>query len=224
MDIRCPLCHSEDTKRLALVQAEGRSRTKGVTVGGGFGGGLSLAGMALSAVFFPIKVLFGVFVGVNRSRSATDLAAETAPPRRAPAWLMATLGLIPSFWISQFIGTRFHSDFMQSVVWTGLFFILYGGATFAAFYYNRKAFPKREASWQRTFLCQRCGANFVVAEYDPYGMNAVRSDRLGTGNALPIAEQPQARETAEAKADADARQWRERGKSMGRGHGAGGKL
>ncbi len=62
---------------------------------------------------------------------------------------------------------------------------------------------RREAGWQRTFLCNRCGANFLVPDYDPYGVNVVRSDRMGKGEYLPRAETRRQRETVEGKAAQD---------------------
>ena len=84
--------------------------------------------------------------------------------------------------------------------------ILLGGLVLGfrgAWYFNTKIWARREAGWQRSFLCKRCGGNFLVPDYDPVGVNVVRSDRMGTGEYLPRAETPEQRAAVSSKAASD---------------------
>ena len=92
--------------------------------------------------------------------------------------------------------------------------ILLGGLALGfrgAWYFNTKVWARREAGWQRSFLCKRCGGNFLVPDYDPIGVNVVRSDRLGTGEYLPRAETPEQRAAVSAKGASDDIDLRKKG-------------
>ena len=99
---------------------------------------------------------------------------------------------------------------------SGIFWlaILLGGwalGFLGAWYFNTKTWARREAGWQRTFLCKRCGGNFLAPDYNPIGVNVVRSDRLGTGEYLPRAETPEQRAAVSAKAASDDIDLRKKG-------------
>jgi hypothetical protein len=101
------------------------------------------------------------------------------------------------------------------VVFGGIWLaILLGGLALGfrgAWHFNTKTWARREAGWQRTFLCKRCGGNFLAPDYDPIGVNVVRSDRLGTGEYLPRAETPEQRAAVSAKAASDDVDLRKKG-------------
>ena len=216
MEFTCPLCHSPHATRLALVQAQGRSRSRGWSLTGGIGVILSLA---FTLITLPSRFFGFGAITRNLSHTETVLARETAPPHRVPVLKMALLGWIPVY---LFFGLFLTGLEVSLAARDPHFGVLLGdliGLGMLAFYiasivagnhYNRKVWPKIEAVWQRTFLCGRCGANYIVPDFDPYGQRPVRSDQLGQGGSrfsrrdgLPRAEQPEAQEQACAKAEQD---------------------
>ncbi len=216
MEFTCPLCHSQHATRLALVQAKGRSRSRGWSLTGSIGVMFSLA---LTLITLPFRFFGFGAITRNLSHTETILARETAPPRRVPVLKMALFGWIPVY---IFIGPPLTGLVMSlaarsphlSVLLDNLIGLsllaFYIASIVAGIYYNRKVWPKIEAVWQRTFLCGRCGANYIVPDFDPYGQRPVRSDQLGQGGSrfarrdgLPRAEQPEAQEQARAKAEQD---------------------
>ncbi len=220
MEFTCPLCHSHHATRLALVQAKGRSRSRGWSLTGGIGVMLSLA---LTLITLPFRFFgFGALTR-NLSHTETVLARETAPTHRVPVMKMALFGWIPVYFFFGLPLTGLGASLAARDPYFGVLFDNLIGLGILAFYiasiaagdyYNRKVWPKIEAVWQRTFLCGRCGANYIVPDYDPYGQRPVRSDQLGQGGSrfarrdgLPRAEQPEAQEQARAKAEQDLGRW-----------------
>ena len=193
--------------------------------------------IALGALGFA---RIGVFGFKTRGQTKTGLAAETEPPKKM-AWgnvvlmalaytvVIAVIGSwtyargIPVFAHALLLHVAPNATFataplaLQAFVvlmvafWT---IILVGGLVLGfrgAWHFNTKTWARREAGWQRTFLCKRCGANFLAADYDPIGVNVVRSDRLGTGEYLPRAETPEQRAAVSAKAASDDVDLRKKG-------------
>ncbi len=216
MEFTCPLCQSPHATRLALVQAKGRSRSRGWSLTGGIGVILSLA---LTFITLPFRFFGFGAITRNLSHTETVLARETAPPRRVPVLKMALLGWVPVYlFLSPFLAglevslaarDPHFGVLLNNLVGLGML-VFYIASIVAGNYYNRKVWPKVEAVWQRTFLCGRCGANYIVPAFDPYGQRPVRSDRLGRGRSrfsrrdgLPRAEQPEAQEQVRAKAEQD---------------------
>jgi len=200
MDFTCPLCGSHHATRLALVQAKGRSRSQSWSLTAGGGGIFSLA---LAFLTLPFK-LFG-FGSITRTRgtSETFLASETAPPAPIPIGKFVVVALVvTTMMMSMVSGIQATS----LAVHNGLGIVIGNLATFgvlaffiasivAANRYNRTVWPQKEAEWQRTFLCGRCGATYVVPEYSPDGVKPVRSDRIGKGGGLPKTAPPDIRDT-----------------------------
>ncbi|GBE49205.1 hypothetical protein BMS3Bbin13_00104 [bacterium BMS3Bbin13] len=220
MQFTCPLCHSHHATRLALVQAKGRSRSRGWSLTGGVGGMFSLA---LTFISLPFRFLGFGGIARNLSYTETVLARETAPPHRVPVLKMALFGWIPVYIffglpltgmaISLAARDPYFGSLFNSLIGIGML-AFYIASLVAGDYYNRKVWPLLEAVWQRTFLCGRCGANYIVPDYDPCGRRPVRSDQIGQGGSrfsrrdgLPRAKQPEAQEQARAKAEQDLGRW-----------------
>ena len=67
--------------------------------------------------------------------------------------------------------------------------------------YNNITWPKREAVWQRMFMCRQCGGIYIVPEYDPIGVNQVASYKEWDKDALlPRSYTEEQKAAAEAKA------------------------
>ncbi len=236
MEISCPLCESHKTQRLALTYAKGVSHSESTTVGAG----ASISPLTiLGFVFFPIAIAIGAlgFMGLGlfyartRTTTITGLAAESAPPKRLKWGNVVLMAL--AYIIGMTIACGYllrevdHALIVPSaphakaqaitllvvgaIVWLVL---LLGGLWLGikgARYFNDVVWARREAGWQRTFLCKRCGGNFLVPDYDPIGVNVVRSDRMGTGEYLPRAETREQRAAVSAKAQSDHQTLRKKG-------------
>jgi len=67
--------------------------------------------------------------------------------------------------------------------------------------YNANTWPKREAVWQRMFMCRQCGGIYIVPEYDPAGVNQIASYKEWDKDALlPRSYTEEQKAAAEAKA------------------------
>lgn len=193
--------------------------------------------IALAALGFA---RIGIFGFKTRGQTKTGLAAETEPPKKM-AWgnvvLMALAYTLVIVGIGSWTYARgirvfvhaLHLHVSSNVTFTTAPFaaqaflvlmvtlwsaILLGGLALGfrgAWHFNTKTWARREAGWQRTFLCKRCGGNFLAPDYDPIGVNVVRSDRLGTGEYLPRAETPEQRAAVSAKAASDDIDLRKKG-------------
>lgn len=98
----------------------------------------------------------------------------------------------------------FPISFLQALFYLavilGTVLLLIGiGLTVGALY-NKRIWPLREAAWQRSFLCKRCGGIFLVPSYDPIGVNPVSSRRISKGELLPRVQTEQERHRVEGKA------------------------
>ncbi|AOU98275.1 hypothetical protein BI364_10160 [Acidihalobacter yilgarnensis] len=191
----------------------------------------SLVAMVFKWVVIPFTLAFSfpaVFVhaGYSWGTSQSVLSAATRPPWRfrvlrslvqavfftlIVGWVFEVFG----FWASAHaLVSLFHINpqhashaEQQRILYAaiGIPASVIASIVIAAFVlgirYNLKVWPKREAVWQRTFSCQRCGTLYVVPEFTPAGENVVRSDRAEKGGLLP--RSPERKSEAEALADAD---------------------
>lgn len=230
LDIDCPLCGSRHAERAALVWAKGLSRSRSSTLGAGgllalpfqvILGGASPFSLAMMPILLPALLLksffgFGLFAARSWGESQTVLSAEARPPFRFPIWkavLMAPFAALTLTAVCLLVAMALSAAYglPKSLLEAAAPLILIACAALCAAVvalgaaYNRRVWPGREAVWQRSFLCKRCGANFVVPDYDPVGENAVRSDRAGRGGLLPLAGAPETRAQARAKAESDER-------------------
>lgn len=233
LDIDCPLCGSRHTERSALAWSRGLSRTQSSTLGVGGWLALPFHGLTggaspLLVVLWPLLLLksflgFGLFAARSWGRTQSVYSAEAAPPYRFPALKAALLAPFAALFlflalsfaamvaihvyleangIREFGALDARLKALLPLLAVFSFAVCAAVMVFGVFY-NNKVWPKREAVWQRSFLCKRCGANFVVPDYDPVGENAVRSDRAGRGGLLPLAGSPADREAARGKAKDD---------------------
>lgn len=243
LDIDCPLCGSRHTERSALAWSKGLSHTRSTTLGIGgllalpFQALTGAAGPMMIALW-PLFLLksflgFGLFAARSWGVSQSVYSAESAPPYRFPALKAALLAPFAALFLfltlSLAAAVAIHLHLWANAIqapgalearlnpllpFLGIGSIaICAGVVVLGVAYNRKVWPKREAVWQRSFLCKRCGASFVVPGYDPVGENAVRSDRAGRGGLLPLAGSPADREAARGKAKDDERLLRKRRRS-----------
>lgn len=144
MNVLCPKCTSGEVRSLSLIYREGLSHSVTNTTGTGFGGARGGFGG-------------GTMSAVSHGRSQTVLSKEAAPPskKRVVTWLVLTV--IFSF---LFLGST--KDF-------GVSTLVFAGVAALSIWmamnnreYNATQFPELYSRWQRSFMCNRCGAVFVV--------------------------------------------------------------
>lgn len=247
MNFTCPNCHNRHVKRLALLWAEGLSKTRSNHVSVGVGGVFDfLKSLPYLLIGLPLILIWSVFAGafsflgtffmIGRSwgTSQTVLSEESKPPYRFRVGIAALKGLafvlvfgfVAMVWVQS--EARSHPAFMETVAWmfpfdksffTAVIFgltpvlAIYAGGLWLGVHYNRHIWPKREAVWQRSFFCNRCGTVFVVPDFTPAGSNVIRSDRAGKGGLLPVAADDKARAQAESQAGRDEYLLRKRAKA-----------
>ena len=189
----------------------------------------------VAAVLVPLYMLLkasGSFIGgfalMGKSwgTSQSVLSAEAKPPYRFTVWRGLLRGLafllvaaLASGWAStHYLFPHFniptHPDDLQialmlAVVFTPGLLITIAGVTLGV-RYNLKVWPKREAVWQRTFQCERCGTHYIQADFSPAGDNVIRSDRAGKGGLMPRFDRGDDKAVAEAMAGSDAQTLRKR--------------
>ncbi|MHB8252131.1 MAG: hypothetical protein ACYDEV_00170 [Acidiferrobacter sp.] len=212
--------------------SKSRSKSIFVLAGGGASPLLMGLGFILFPISAPLLALRFLFMGFGgmytTTKTETLLAAESRPPKRlgrffiflmAFCFFMVTtvvivdnapriiMPILPFFatlrhghWHGPF---RFTPLALEALVWVIVEYIGLRAGLKAARHYNDVVWAQKEAAWQRSFLCKRCGAHFLVPDYDPIGVNRVRSDKAGTGEYLPRAETPEQRAAVIAKAQTD---------------------
>lgn len=183
MEIKCPTCDHRGTERLALSYAKGDSRSRSVSahVTAGLGFLLNPIGILKSAFFGLLTI------GRIWGHSQTTLASETEPPRKYRYWLVIPLFLALKIFWGLVVGP-FASSPDELASWVIVLAKLSPGALVIgylayALYYNLKVWPKKETSWQKTFLCRRCGTVFEEQDFEI--PDAVRSDERKKGRFLP---------------------------------------
>ncbi len=152
MDLRCPKCNSTDLKKVSLAYEEGLFRSKGrtrlravVVCGGG-----------------P-DILVGRATTHGSQQSA--LSKKLTPPvkwsyLKVTGW--SVLVFLGAGWLVFYVNTvTTNATTVSSAPLTG--FGLIAGALFVlliflAFRHNHAIYQRRFTEWDRSFVCQRCGA------------------------------------------------------------------
>jgi hypothetical protein len=150
MDLRCPHCNSSDLKKVSIAYKEGLSR------------GTARTGFR--------ALLFGedgpnVIVGraVTNGTYQTELSKSLRPPRkRSYGKLLLGAGLVSLtsliFYIHVVMANASKSSAMPVVLFgaigTSVFFVL----LFVAWRHNHLVYPRQYDQWNRSVVCQGCGA------------------------------------------------------------------
>jgi hypothetical protein len=157
VNMECSECGSTEFTRLALVYAQGFSELKARSRGWGLG--LALEGPVL---------------GFGRARTQgslqTKLSQVASPPRKKSYWKIIKWGSLISamvWWGLLYLtalpgGPKTLRNLFPWIEYfnAGLFILALG----LTCRYNGFIFPKRYASWDRSFMCRRCGN---VAQWTP---------------------------------------------------------
>lgn len=150
MDLQCPHCRSSDLKKVSLAYREGlyrvntRTRLRGLLFSEG--GPEVLAGRA-----------------TTRGIQQTELSKGLSPPRKRSYGR-----LILWFTIITFVALGAYVFFVASShppvstlplrIYVFLAPVIFLILVISFWQHNRTAFPIKYAQWNRSFICQRCGA------------------------------------------------------------------
>jgi hypothetical protein len=149
MDLRCPNCNSSELKRVPLAYEEGRSRLA--------------ARIRLRGMVFGDDANVIVGRAVTSGMSETELAKTLRPPKKwsygrvlLGAVLVALASLI--FYVHVVMESTSKTSSMPivllGIIELGLFFVL----LFLTWRQNYLIYPRQYERWNRSFVCQRCGA------------------------------------------------------------------
>ena|SRR5438552_1940636 len=152
MDLRCPKCNSSDLKKVSLVYEEGlssvdaRTRLRAVAVGGG--GPDMVVGRA-----------------TTRGSQQSALSRNLRPPvkwsyRKVVFWSVVVF--LCGGWLVFYVNTfPTNSSRVTSPPLT-LFAMLSAGVfallLFLVWRHNHSSYSREYAEWDRSFICERCGA------------------------------------------------------------------
>ena len=155
MDLQCPRCQSTDLKSVSLAYREGlyrvdtRTRLAGVLIGSG-----------------------GPDMIVGRARTKgfrqTELSKLLSPPMKWSYWkLLSWSGLVSVAALIAYVNYAMASRPPVSVLPVELYAALASAAFIllvAVFWrHNHSTYRRRYAGWDRSFVCERCGA---VSQHD----------------------------------------------------------
>lgn len=212
--------------------SKSRSKSLFVFAGGGTSPLLIGLSLLFFPIAVPVLALRFLFMGLGgmytTTKTETLLATESRPPKRLGRGFIALMAFCYFFFtalvvvsfaptlitpILPYVATLRHGHYYGMFRWVPLALEALVLIAVEAIglrvglkgvrHFNDVVWAQKEAAWQRSFLCKRCGANFLVPEYDPAGINRIRSDQAGTGEYLPRVETSEQRETIVAKAQTD---------------------
>ena len=134
----CPKCHSSDLKNVSLIYAAGMYESRG----------------GISGIF--LGNTHGLLFGRYRGTSQSCVSAMVGPPRKLAYATPVILWLLGFFPLMAFVG-RGKLSWLAGLL-SAAYLLLLPALPIGAFVYNFLVYPKRHSRWERTFMCQRCGA------------------------------------------------------------------
>ena len=166
MDLTCVGCGSLDLTKTAFVYEQGIVHGNSSSTGVGFVGG---------------RVAYGI--GATRSTQVTSTARRAAPPAklRTPWWRYVLMYLIgaPSFFVAGANLDQLSTNPMSVVVPAAViallvYFQIMNVRKHRDF--NRNRYPELLASWQRSYMCNRCGCIGEPLQVVPLAVSAKAPD------------------------------------------------
>jgi hypothetical protein len=152
MDLHCPNCNSTDLKKVSLAYQEGlqrvstRTRVRGVVVG--TEGPDVVVGRA-----------------TTKGTQQTEISRALTPPKkwsylRLFGW--SVLVFLSVGWIVFYVNTITRNASSVSSVPLTIYSLLSAGVFVVLFLvywkHNHSSYPRQCAQWDRSFICERCGA------------------------------------------------------------------
>lgn len=148
MDFICPSCKSDNIQRLSVVFEGGLSDINTKSVGPALGVG---------------RGSMGVGVGASRTTGTSQTAAsQRAAPPAKKRYLKPLLAIFGVYFLSSiFIAIQSNSNILASLLSIG-WLAATAGWSYFAFQYNSKTWPSLKASWDNSYLCNRCNGMFLL--------------------------------------------------------------
>jgi len=150
IDLRCPNCNSPDLKKVSLAFQEGLSRVKTRNrlfglVFGHSGPGLLVGGAA------------------GRGVQQTELSRTLKPPVKWSYLKLALRSVLVTFvvfgaYILFVAASTPPVSTLPMKLYVFLAPVVFLALVFAFWQHNHTTFPREYAQWNRSFICQRCGA------------------------------------------------------------------
>lgn len=152
MDLQCPNCNSTDLKKVSLAYQEGlsrlnaRTRIRGVVVGSD--GPDLVVGRA-----------------TTKGTQQTEISKALTPPKkwsypRLFGW--SVLVFLSVGWIVFYVNTITRNSSSVSSVPLTIYIVLsscvFVALCFIHWKHNHSSYPQQYAKWDRSFICERCGA------------------------------------------------------------------
>jgi len=150
MDLGCPNCHTSDLKKVSLVYQEGLSRVRTKS--------------RLRALVFGEdgpNVIVGT--AVTNGMQQTELARRLRPPKKwSYGRFLLWTGIVSVISLVFYTHTVMSSSSMVSALPVVMFGVI-GLVLLLAFVaviwrHNQLVYPRQYEKWERSFVCQRCGA------------------------------------------------------------------
>jgi hypothetical protein len=152
MELQCPNCRSTDLKKVSLAYQEGlqhvstRTRIRGVVVGSD--GPDVVVGRA-----------------TTKGTQQTEVSKALTPPKK---WSYAKLGgwsalaFLSVGWIVFYVNAITNNSSSVSslplTIYAVLFAVVFAVCFVAYWNHNHSTYPRQIGVWDRSFICQRCGA------------------------------------------------------------------
>lgn len=149
-NLRCPQCGSANVRRLRIVYESGTVRTSGFVSGGYIGDG----------------GFYGTYTGSVSGKQQSLLAKKCAPPRKRQGGGIFLTLVILAIMLGACILLNVEKSPGDEVPVPCLVFLAGLMAAVGVvwsvkdYLWNRNEFPRLRDSWERSFLCFRCGAIF----------------------------------------------------------------
>jgi hypothetical protein len=155
MDLRCPSCNSTDLKRLSIAYQEGRfsvntnSRLRGVVVGAS-----------------GPDVVIGR--GTTRGVQQSDLSRKLSPPtkwsyRKLILWSITISLVALVVYVRSVMSQPGPASTLPVTLYAITFPIVLAILLALVWRHNHSVYERLYANWDRSFICQRCGA---VSQHD----------------------------------------------------------
>ncbi len=150
MDLRCPNCHTSDLKKVSLAYQEGLSRVRTKS--------------RLRALLFGEdgpNVMVGT--AVTRGTQQTELSKSLRPPNKWSygkvllwAGIVSVLSLI--FYTHRVMSSASMASGLPVVMFGVIGAVVLLASVAVIWRHNLLVYPWQYAEWDRSFVCQRCGA------------------------------------------------------------------
>lgn len=133
----CPNCNSSALKRVSLIHAAGLYQSQGRFRG------------------FLLGSSEGLHFGRYRGTSQSQLSIMVGPPKKGRYLAPTILWLLGFFVVMAFAG-RGKLTTPMAIVSVAYLFLL-PAFLIGTLAYNYFVYPKKYRTWERTYMCQRCG-------------------------------------------------------------------